>query len=117
MEVPFKAVRAFRHFGWSKLGETLQNSVNEDYQQQREHVANFDRRFPIGWNAFPTCGKIVSRLWLDEEISVWAFHAIDSIRKSQYEIKMFSLPGPYIVASFVKNFKIADVCELQTSRM
>ena len=29
-------------------------------------------------NAFRTCGKVVSRLWLDEEISVWVFHAIDS---------------------------------------
>ena len=28
-------------------------------------------------NAFPTCGKVVSPLWLEEEISLWVVHAID----------------------------------------
>ena len=41
-----------------------------------------DSWFLIGWNAFPTC-RVVSQLWLDEEISVWGFHTIESIRKTR----------------------------------
>ena len=75
----------------SKLVETLQTSVNEDWRGAKNNVNAFanwlirsDSWFLIGWKGFPHVWETVdSRLWLDEEISVWVFHAIDSIRKSQ----------------------------------
>ena len=47
--------------------------------------------FWLDETALPTCEKVDSRLWLDEKISVWVFHATDSIGNlSKYEINDWS---------------------------
>ena len=80
----------------SKLVETLQTSVNEDRRSAKNSVNAFvnwlilSDSYKLLWmkiwldeTALRTCEKVDSRLWLDEKISIWVFHAIDSIRKSQ----------------------------------
>ena len=68
----------------------METLVSEDWRGASHNLSaanwliHFDSWFLIGWNAFPRCEKVVSRLRLDEGISVWVFYIIDSIWKSQW---------------------------------
>ena len=93
-----KAINLFKLCLWfmvnfwelSKLVETPQTSVNEDWRGAKTTWTRLwtdwfilTADFWLDETAFPTCEKVDSRLWLDEKISVWVFHAIYSIWKSQ----------------------------------
>ena len=66
--------------------------MNEDLKSANnklrcELTDSFWQQILIGWNAFPTCEKVVSRLWLDEKIAYEFFmRSIQSENLSKYEI-------------------------------